>query len=61
MVGKGLQWTQGDWMDCLPWFLAEGKWGGDPRGWKPGRPLEIQFLEEQNGMGEDVVSLRKAE
>ena len=48
-------------MDCLPWFLAEGKWGGDPRGWKPGRPLEIQFLEEQNRIGEDVVSLRNAE
>ena len=39
-------------MDCLPWFLAEGKWGGDPQDWKPGRPLEIQFLEGQNGMGE---------
>ena len=48
-------------MDCLPWFLAEGTWGGDPRGWKPGRPLEIQFLEEQNGTGEDVVRMQNAQ
>ena len=40
-------------MDCLPWFLAVGKGGGDPQGWKPGRPLAIQDLKEQNGTGED--------
>ena len=40
-------------MDILPWLLPVGTWGGDPQGWKPGRPLEIRDLEAQNGTDED--------